>query len=250
MSRLRVVGHVHSAWSYDGSWALEDLSREFARRGFDAVLMAEHDRTFDTERWETYRTACAAASAAGALLVPGIEYSDAEDRVHVPVWGAGAFLGAARPTGELLEDARARGALAVVAHPGRRDVWRTADPAWGRLAWGVEIWNRKYDGWAPGAGGCDLQRRWDLPAFVGLDFHTAKQFAPLGMVGCIDGPVDEAAVVDALRDGRLTPKVARVGAAHFTAGGGLRAARGGERMRRGLARHVRSARARLRRATA
>jgi hypothetical protein len=242
MTRVRVVGHVHSSWSYDGSWELEDLARAFGRRGFDAVLMAEHDRTFDAERWEAYRAACAAASASGTLLIPGIEYSDADNRVHVPAWGTREFLGAGRPTGELLEDAHARGALTVIAHPGRREVWRTADAAWGRLAWGIEIWNRKYDGWAPGEGACALARRFALPAIVGLDFHTARQFAPLGMVGHVPGAADEAAVLDALRAGRLTPKVAHVGAGHFTAGRGLRAVRRGERLRRGLARQVRSVR--------
>jgi hypothetical protein len=240
MTPVRVAGHVHSSWSYDGSWELEDLSRAFARRGYDAVLMAEHDRTFDASRWEAYISACAAASAAGALLIPGIEYSDAENRVHVPTWGVVEFLGAARPTAELLEHAHARQAVTVIAHPGRRDVWRTADPAWGRLASAVEIWNRKYDGWAPGDGGCALARRFGLPPFVGLDFHTARQFAPLAMVGDLVGPADEPAILAALRTGRLTPKVARVGAGHFTRGRGLSAARRGEVLRRGLARQLRA----------
>lgn len=242
MTRIRVAAHVHSSWSYDGRWALEDLARAFARRGFDAVLMAEHDRTFDDERWTAYRDACAAASRAGALLVPGIEYSDAENRVHVPVWGAGAFLGAGRRTGELLEEARARDAVAVIAHPGRRDVWRTADPTWGRVAWGVEIWNRKYDGWAPGAGGCALARRFKLPPFVGLDFHSARQFAPLAMVGDVDGPVGEIPVVAALRAGRLAPQAARISVGHLTTGRGLKAAHRLERLRSGLAEQIRSAR--------
>lgn len=41
----------------------------------------------------------------GALLIPGAEYADAEDRVHVPTSGPVPFLGEAMPTSQLLEAA-------------------------------------------------------------------------------------------------------------------------------------------------
>jgi hypothetical protein len=200
--------------------------------------MAEHDRTFDADRWRAYRGACARASTGGALLIPGIEYSDAENDVHVPTWGAHTFLGAGRPTGELLDDAHAAGALTVLAHPDRRDAWRRIDPALGRLLWAVEIWNRKYDGWAPGESACALARTFGLTGFVGLDFHTARQFAPLAMTGEMPGAVDEPSVLGALRDGCLRATVAGVDARRLTAGRGLTAARRSERLRRSLARQV------------
>ena len=85
---IRAAAHVHTDWSYDGSWELEALVRELKRRGYGAVLTAEHDRTFDPERWERYRAACAVAEGALRIPVcPGIEYSDADNVVHVPVWG-------------------------------------------------------------------------------------------------------------------------------------------------------------------
>ena len=42
MKSLRVASHVHTSWSYDGEWALEDVARTFGRLGYDAVLTAEH----------------------------------------------------------------------------------------------------------------------------------------------------------------------------------------------------------------
>jgi predicted metal-dependent phosphoesterase TrpH len=94
VAQIRVAAHVHSDWSYDGSWNLADLARAFHRRGYSAVLMAEHDRGFDSGRWAAYRAACAEASArGGAILVPGIEYSDSANDVHIPVWGDIPFLG-------------------------------------------------------------------------------------------------------------------------------------------------------------
>ena len=242
MTALRVAAHVHSTWSYDGEWALEDLARAFARRGYDAVLMSEHDRTFDDASWERFCAACSAASACGAVLVPGIEYSDAANCVHVPVWGAPGFLGRDRPTGELLADARAAGALAVIAHPDRREAWRTLDPEWLELAYGIEIWNRKCDGWAPSRSGLELAAGGHgLRPFVGLDFHSARQFFPLAMVAPDGGAASVESVLRALRAGALEPVAFGSPAGRFAHGRGLEAARASERVRRPLARAYRRA---------
>lgn len=239
MTALRVAPHVHSTWSYDGHWTLEALARAFADKGFHAVLMAEHDRTFDQDRWLEYREACAAASGHGALLVPGIEYSDAANRVHVPVWGAEDFLGSARPTRELLLDARAADGVAMLAHPARRDAWRGLDAACLELAAGVEVWNRKYDGWAPSSLALELAERHGLTPFVGLDFHTRRQFFPLAMAGEAPRSLTPQTVIDALRAGDLRPTVLGQPLARFMHGGGLRAAGAAEVVRRGLARTLR-----------
>jgi predicted metal-dependent phosphoesterase TrpH len=229
---LRVAAHAHSDWSYDGSWSLAALARALRRRGYDAVLMAEHDRGFDAARWADYRAACAAASGPDLVVVPGIEYSDADNLVHVPTWGASAFLGAARPTAELVADAQARGGVCLLAHPARRDAWRSLDVALLERFDAVEAWNRKYDGWAASAVGCRLAAAHGLPAFVGLDFHTARQFAPLAMAVELDGQASAAAIEDALRARRAQPRVAGVALARLTTRPGRDAARAAEAARR------------------
>lgn len=235
MTELRIAAHVHSDWSYDGSWTLRELADAFAARKYHAVLTAEHDRTFDARRWDQYRVACAEASTEQVRIVPGIEYSDAENLVHVPVWGAEEFLGRGRPTGELLADARASGGVAVIAHPSRRNAWRALQPDWLALARGIEVWNRKYDGWAPSSVGLELADRDGLLPMVGLDFHTARQFFPLAMVAEISAPVDDAVVVDALRAGELAPTAFATRQERFGQGAGLEAARAAEALRRSLA---------------
>jgi hypothetical protein len=242
-----LASHVHSDWSYDGSWTLSDLARAFAQRGYDAVLMAEHDRGFDAERWNEYREACAAASTSELLLVPGMEYASPDEHVHVPVWGSGAFLGPAVPTTTLLALAAEQGRLAVIAHPRRRDVWQGLDPEWLQLAHGIEIWNRKYDGWAPFAPACGIAEHSGLACYVGLDFHTARQFAPLAMhVEVDDDIVDERALLAALAAHNARPLVAgRIEASRFAHGpahAGVRLAefarrRGGAVVRRAGLRH-------------
>lgn len=246
MTPIRVAAHVHSDWSYDGSFPLERIALEFGRRGYDAVLLAEHDRTFDGTRFGEHRAACARASErGGALLLPGIEYSDASNTVHVPVWGVEAFLGAGRPTADLLAEVRAHGGFAVLAHPDRRNVLDTLDPACLTGFGGLELWNRKYDGIAPSRrAAAVLDATPDLIPFVSLDFHTARQFHPLAMVFELDGPLGEATVLAALRAGRARPTAFGRDAHELTRGAAGSAVRTLEHGRRTAAPLVRALRAR------
>ena len=241
---IRAAAHVHTDWSYDGSWDLEALVRELKRRGYGAVLTAEHDRTFDPERWERYRAACAVAEGALRIPVcPGIEYSDADNVVHVPVWGVGLpFLGAGRRSDELIAEAAEAGAVAVLAHPGRKDAWRRLDPRSLEALTGVEVWNRKYDGWAPGPVGTELAASHSLAPFFGLDFHTHRQFFPLAMGVEVDAGATGEELVAALAAGRHRPLAFGGDGSRFLGGighGAARAAEGARRAARPAVRKVR-----------
>jgi hypothetical protein len=87
MKSVRVAAYVHSSWSYNAEWWLQYIARAFRRRKYDVVLMSEHDRGFDKQRWAEYQKACVEASTDDILLIPGIEYEDADNVVHTPVWG-------------------------------------------------------------------------------------------------------------------------------------------------------------------
>jgi hypothetical protein len=197
--------HVHSDWSYDGRFSLKDLSEKFSHRGSRILLMTEHDRGFTTRRFEEYREACAEASSDKILVIPGIEYSDPANRVHVLVWGV-PFLGEGLPTGEMLEAVHSAEGAAVLAHPSRRGVWQDFERQWADRLIGVEVWNRKYDGWAPsGHAPKLLQTKKSIP-FVGLDFHTDRQLFPLSMALDLPGIVTEDEVLKCLRAGRLSAR--------------------------------------------
>jgi hypothetical protein len=165
-------------------------------------MMTEHDRGFTAARLDQYRDACSSASSKEILVVPGIEYSDALNSVHVLVWGPVPFLGEGLPTDEMLERVKAANGLAVLAHPSRRDAWKSFDASWTDRLLGIEIWNRKYDGWAPSQTAPDLLRTTGAVPFVGLDFHTRRQSFPLAMSLDIDGEVSEERVLDSLRSRR------------------------------------------------
>lgn len=204
------VCHVHSEWSYDGSWSLEALSAKFSRRGCRVLMMTEHDRGFSASRLDEYRRACAQASSGQILVVPGMEYSDAANRVHVLVWGDLPFLGEGLPTGEMLAAVKAANGVAVFAHPSRKNAWQCFEPQWADCLLGVEVWNRKYDGWAPSETSPALLHRAGAVPFVGLDFHTQRQSFPLAMaldIDALDGDtrVAEDPVLDCLRLRRCSP---------------------------------------------
>lgn len=246
-SRVRVAAHVHSDWSYDGTWSLSKIATTFARLGYDAVLIAEHDRGFDADRWSRLRAACRHNSTPSLLLVPGIEYSDPSNSVHVPVWGDIPFLGEGLPTQELLSRVQDAEAFAELAHVGRRDVWRMVEPEWLHRLGGVELWNRKYDGYAPNEHAASLLRqRCDLVPFVSLDFHTARQLHPLAMVLELNGDLSEAHVLDALQSRRAGPSAFGIPAVRLADGVAWPALRGVERTRQRIAPLLASAVSRIR----
>jgi hypothetical protein len=200
------VCHVHSRWSYDGSWSLEDLSAKFRSQGCRVLMMTEHDRGFTAERLEQFRAACAKASSSDFLVVPGIEYSDAENRVHVLVWGLVPFLGEGLPTSEMLESVRTANGVAVLAHPSRKKACEKFEPYWAERLLGIEVWNRKYDGWAPSQTSPALLDKSSAIPFVGLDFHTERQSFPLSMALDIQDHLTEDSVVNCLRSRRCSPR--------------------------------------------
>lgn len=191
--------HVHSNWSYDGSWSLEALAAEFARRGYRVVMVTEHDRGFTESRQLRHREACAQASSEKILVLPGIEYSDASNLVHILVWGPVPFLGEGLPTSALLNAVKTSNGVAVLAHPSRRGAWKSFDPAWAENLLGIELWNRKTDGWAPSRQAAPLLKSTGVLPFVGMDFHEQRHLFPLTMMLELSLPVSEHSVLDCLR---------------------------------------------------
>jgi hypothetical protein len=242
---VRAAFHVHSEWSYDAKLPLSEIAALFRGERCDVVFMCEHDRGFSGERLTAYVRACEEASAAGPLLVPGIEYADPEDRVHVPVWGPVPFLGEEVPTGDLLREVAAHAGAAVLAHPVRRDAWKTFVPEWLELCAGIEIWTRKWDGWAPNARACRMAAEAGLVGFGALDLHRAHQTFPLLMELELDSPLSVESCVEALRSGRCRALIGGRPVAPLTRGGVGAAARTVERVRRPVWRQGRRVRERL-----
>jgi hypothetical protein len=200
--RLMAACHLHSSWSYDGEWSLEKLAAEFVRRGYQILMMSEHDKGFTESRYLQYREACARASSDQMLVLPGIEYSDTDNTVHVLVWGSVPFLGEDLPTKAVIETVASTNGVAVLAHPSRLDAWRSFDPSWAGKVVGIELWNRKSDGWAPSRKAPPLLERMGAIAFAGLDFHDRRQLFPLAMALDMRTAMTEESVLDCIRSRR------------------------------------------------
>lgn len=97
------------------------------------------------------------------------------------------------------------------AHPTRKNAWRRVKPEWIKLLAGVELWNRKSDGWCISTDGANLIAETGLAAWVGLDFHRSRQFFPLAMTMQLEDGVSltESIMIEAIREGTVVPKAAR-----------------------------------------
>ena len=203
MTQIRAACHVHSDWSYDGKFSLGKIAEMFSERGYRVVMVTEHDQGFDEARRLQHREACRAASNEKILLVPGIEYSDASNTIHLLVWGNVPFIGTGVDTDATLTAAEAAGGIVVLAHPSRRNAWKRFKLDWKKKLLGIELWNRKTDGWAPSKDAAPLIEASGVQPFVGMDFHDTKQFFPLATIIEIEPSVTEARVLTCLKGRRF-----------------------------------------------
>ena len=170
------------------------------------MLMTEHDKGWDQDRWRRYEEACADASTRDMLVVPGIEYSDPSNTIHVLVWGVSEFLGEGLETADLLRKVSQFGGVSVLAHPDRREAWRLFDSNWATELLGIEVWNRKTDGWSASKSGIELWRKTGVKPFAGLDFHRKNQFYPLRMMIEVSRDAGCEEVFEALRARKVSPR--------------------------------------------
>ena len=129
---LRAAAHVHSEWSDDAGVVTGRhralVSTAPLRRRADVRAQPRMDGAAGTR---TTSRPVRQASHDGLLLVPGIEYEDEDNVVHVAVWGRLPFFGPNPDIGELLGKVAAADGISVLAHPWRRQAWRRFEPQLG-----------------------------------------------------------------------------------------------------------------------
>ena len=231
--------HVHSDWSYDGKWSLEKIAAVFSRKGYRVVMMTEHDQKFDERRRLEHREACRKASTNAILLLPGIEYSDPTNTVHLLVWGDVPFVGTGVKSEKVLAAARAAGGVVVFAHPSRKEAWKLFNSDWADEILGIELWNRKTDGWAPSKDAWKLLQTTGVLPFVGLDFHDARQLFPFTTKLHVESPISEEAIIGALKSKLCSVEVFGCAIQYFSNGTRLKALRTAEFLRHRAAKFYR-----------
>lgn len=218
MNVVRTACHVHSKWSYDGKWKLDQLAESFSKRNYRVLLITEHDQGFDESKRLKHREACRMATSEKILLIPGIEYSDPANVIHLLVWGDVPFVGSGAEPERVLAAAQECGGIAVFAHPSRKEAWKRFNPDWNDKILGIEFWNRKTDGWAPSMHAWPLLEMTNSVPFAGLDFHDSRQFFPMETLVEIPGSISEATILAALKARRCRSKVLGLEASALTNG--------------------------------
>lgn len=217
MKTLRLAAHIHSEWSDDANWSLSRIRTVLRLLQFDGALMAEHDRGLNEDQRRRHVEACHAASTDSFVFVPGVEYQDSSHRLHVPVYGDIPFYKSGAPVSQILAFSRSEGGFSVLAHPARRNAIAALDPTCFELADGIEVWNRKYDGFRPSMSSLDIATRYSLRPFVSLDLHDWHQLFIGAMVVPVNGGGPER-VIEGLRNGGALARVAWWKPERFTEG--------------------------------
>jgi predicted metal-dependent phosphoesterase TrpH len=109
---VRIDLHVHSHHSVDSSLTLDQIVDRITFRGLQGFALTDHNTIAGHSDLVRLRE-----SYPGFLFIPGAEVSTREG--HLLVYGLRENPPANRPLSDTLEWSRARGAVAVLAHPFR-----------------------------------------------------------------------------------------------------------------------------------
>jgi hypothetical protein len=175
------VTHVHSTYSPDGEFTLEELREVFVSAGCAFACMSDHAEAFDEDKLRAYQTECDALSDARFRFIAGLEYS-CEQRTHVLGYGVASLITTWNPQ-EVIRHVENQGGVSVIAHPRGNAFDRIG--TFEVLPHGIETWNTKYDGrYAPRPATFHLlnrlqERKREMRAFYGQDLHWKKQFRGL-----------------------------------------------------------------------
>jgi hypothetical protein len=180
--------HVHSSFSYDSKTDLADIAVRARKEGIDCVLMSEHNNFLDAKQVSAFVERCASLSDERLLIVPGLELSLDENRVHLLAYGIREYVASSAPgtsVGVLVRRIHELGGLAVLAHPSHKEAFNRVSAADLDVLDGMEIWNVKNGNrFCPDATEIEYltrvrSRTPRVLGFAGLDLHSLPRFERL-----------------------------------------------------------------------
>jgi predicted metal-dependent phosphoesterase TrpH len=194
-SRVRIDCHVHTRGSFDSVETIDCVLAYAVDAGLDGVVVTDHDSVSHSI------AAADRASAFGLVGIPGVEVSTADG--HVLALGIELVPPPGEPFEATVERIREAGGIAVVPHPFQRS--RHGVPASAITDCdGIEVFNaHALTGLRNRQAGCFADRH-DYPRFAGSDAHRA---AAVGYayteVAVETANPTSAAVLEAMREGRV-----------------------------------------------
>jgi len=170
--------HVHSTYSHDGRDTLPELQASAASRGIAFVGLTDHAEDFDEGVFSRFTAECAALSAGGPRLIPGLEFRFAGLKgLHLLALGLTRWIEPAT-VAEFMAMTRGTAGLTIAAHPILPKYTYPAAVLDGIDA--IEVWNASYNTrYLPDPRAIRLlreirRRRPEVVAVAGLDQHDAR----------------------------------------------------------------------------
>ena len=230
MPKIRGAFHLHSQYSYDGRIPLAEMASFLKSKGYSFGLMSEHNyhrsekRYLCREELSNFIRECQSLSSPEFLLIPGLEYSCCDNKVHIvvtPLADNSALEGIETPE-QVIEKTRREKSLAFLVHPFFGEAYRRVSPeVFGKFD-GFEVWNYNYQSRrGPSLSECGQLKQWfkrpGVLAVAGLDLHRREKFGDVWIEMEVSS-LNQEAVFGNLRQGKYTLSAC---GRHFDSAGNL-----------------------------
>lgn len=200
---LRGTAHCHSNHSFDGHLSYAELREFFLSKGMSFSCMTEHIEYLDQSKVDAFFRACAEHSDDRFLFIPGLEM----DYFKVYFLGLSPLHVDFTSHQTQFDSVHPKAAMRVFAHPIKA---KYRYPQWlVERCDGVELLNTRHDGrhyFRPQCEQLLADVRQHRPAAVGLagmDFHSRRDYSGVHIVLDEGVPLQQRAVIDALKEGRF-----------------------------------------------
>lgn len=138
-SYLKGIFHVHSNYSRDSKLSLEDIRDFCLSKNLNFAILSEHAEDMNKKSWKEYKEKCDRLSDKKFVLIPGLEIPCKEDHI-ILVNPKNYFF--SNSVEKVIDYCKKNKIFCIVAHVS----FKSSKPRDVDL---VEIWNKKYHGFAP-----------------------------------------------------------------------------------------------------
>jgi len=188
--------HAHTSWS-DGSLSPLGVVRQANRRGLDVVSVTEHNTVLPSYLARAYANA-----VGGPLVVTGEEVTTA--RFHVIAIGVDTTISPNQPLDAVITEIHAHHGIAIAAHPVRH-FWPSLLPMRERFDAAEVMHPIAYSARGGEWQWSDMVTFYEgangsLAAIGSSDYHWMSVLGICRTLVFVHEPVDERAVVDAIRE--------------------------------------------------
>jgi len=182
--QFRGLIHIHTTFSYDGTFSLPDLVNLVKNKGYDFILLSEHAEDFDVKKMQNFVDECTKYTNQDFLIIPGLEFN-IKDEIHILGIGIEKFIQERDPE-ILIQKIHENDGLAILAHTAdykkRIPYTQLKDVDF------IEIWNPRYgESIAPSIKSINILNEFrkikkTYCASGGLDLHKPRDLVPLHQI--------------------------------------------------------------------